>query len=531
MRRFTSYGPINTKTDYHAPRTELIDLAYQTLVGDDRDFGGHYFTAWAPRQTGKTWIMQQTAVKLMAEGDFDVAITTMQSAKSADTPKRVLSIFVENLRTMYEKDFPTIERWEDLRALFTRDYFDKPVILILDEFDSLAPEFIAAMANEFRSIYIDRQNQVNKSSGEKKYLLHGLGLIGIRGVLGIENQRGSPFNIQSGLHIPNLTHAEVDSMFKWYEQESEQAVEQSVIDRIFYETQGQPGLVGWLGQLLTQDYNSHPRQPLDDESFKRTFLWATQGLGNNNISNLVSKATQPEYQEFVLELFRTGKKVSFQFDNDTMNFLYLNGVIDLDKTSDGLYIKFSSPFVQKRLFSSFSVDLFEKSMDTVFDPFEDLTNVITEERIEIKNLIRRYEQYLQQNREWLFKGAPRRQGDLRILEAVYHFNIFMYLHRFLDSQGAAIWPEFPTGNGQMDIFIQYAGAIYGLEVKSFVGQREYQRGLKQAARYGKQLGYAEMWLILFVEGVDETNRQKYETSYHDDKSGVSVYPILVATGS
>ncbi|MEM7127613.1 MAG: hypothetical protein AAF702_14870 [Chloroflexota bacterium] len=531
MRRFTSYGPVNTQTEYYAPRQGLIDLACQTLVGDQPEFNGHYFTAWASRQAGKTWIMQQATIKLKAENDFDVAITTMQSAKSADTPKRVLDVLVENLRTMYGKDFPDVEIWEDLRTLFTHDYFDRPIILILDEFDSLEPQFIAALANEFRSIYLDRQNQVGIPSREKKYLLHGLALIGIRGVLGIENQRGSPFNVQRGMHIPNLTHAEVDGMFKWYEQENGQTVEQSVIDRLFYETQGQPGLVGWFGQLLTEDYNDRPDEPLDDASFQNTFIWATQGLGNNNISNLISKAKQPEYREFVLTLFKTGKKIPFRFDDATTNFLYLNGVIDLDRDTDGLYVKFPSPFVQKRLFNYFATELFQNSVDRLFDPFEDLTNIITEERINIRNLMRRYEQYLQENRDWLFKGAPRRKSDLRILEAVYHFNLYVYLYNFLDPHDARLWPEFPTGNGQMDIFIRYEGVVYGLEVKSFVSQREYRKGLRQAARYGKDLGHSEMWLLLFVEGVDDENRRKYEQLYSDKETGVLIHPVLVAIGA
>ncbi|MEM7533393.1 MAG: hypothetical protein AAF639_14515 [Chloroflexota bacterium] len=44
------------------------------------------------------------------------------------------------------------------------------------------------------------------------------------------------------------------------------------------------------------------------------------------------------------------------------------------------------------------------------------------------------------------------------------------------------------------------------------------------------MGHAEMWLILFVEGVDDANRQKFEVTYHDDKTNVIVYPVLVATG-
>ena len=57
MRRFSSYGPVNPKLHYYAPRKELIEKAYTTLVGENPEEGGHYITVWAPRQYGKTWIM------------------------------------------------------------------------------------------------------------------------------------------------------------------------------------------------------------------------------------------------------------------------------------------------------------------------------------------------------------------------------------------------------------------------------------------------------------------------------------------
>jgi len=529
MRRFTSYGPINKKSDYYVPRTKLIERAYQSLVGD-MESGGQYITSWAPRQAGKTWIMQEVVRRLREEDRFDVAITTLQSAKHADSPENVLQILVDNLSNTFDKTFPKIDSWEQLGTLFTDAYFDRPVILILDEFDALDPKFIAAFANEFRSMYLERQNQAHTQSNGNRYLLHGLALIGIRGVLGIENERGSPFNIQQSLHIPNLTHAEVESLFRWYEEESGQTVEQAVIDRTFYETQGQPGLVGWFGELLTQEYNDKPDQPLTEADFDYAYIWATQGLANNNISNLISKANHPDHKDFVLSLFKTGEKIPFQFDNETINFLYLNGVIEPEKAPRNLYVKFASPFVQKRLFSRFTTDLFGEKVSRIFDPFEDLTPIINDERIDIKNLMHRYEQHLQQNREWLFKDAPRRKSDLRIFEAVYHFHIYMYLYRFLEPHGAEVWPEFPTGNGQMDIFVRFADKTYGLEIKSFVSQREYQRGLEQAARYGQQLGHTEMWLVLFVEGVDDENRQKYEKLYTDKTTGVLVHPVLIAIG-
>ncbi len=59
MRRFSSYGPVNDRIHYYAPRTELIERGYTQLIGETPDEGGHYFTVWAPRQTRKTWTMQE----------------------------------------------------------------------------------------------------------------------------------------------------------------------------------------------------------------------------------------------------------------------------------------------------------------------------------------------------------------------------------------------------------------------------------------------------------------------------------------
>ncbi len=55
-----------------------------------------------------------------------------------------------------------------------------------------------------------------------------------------------------------------------------------------------------------------------------------------------------------------------------------------------------------------------------------------------------------------------------------------------------MWPEFPTGNSKLDLLIRYAGQLYGLEVKSFVSAYEYHKALRQTARYGQQLGLAEI---------------------------------------
>jgi len=58
MRHFHSYGPVDCKAHFCVKREELIAQGVEQLIGQP-ETGGHYFTIWAPRQTGKTWLMRQ----------------------------------------------------------------------------------------------------------------------------------------------------------------------------------------------------------------------------------------------------------------------------------------------------------------------------------------------------------------------------------------------------------------------------------------------------------------------------------------
>jgi hypothetical protein len=137
---------------------------------------------------------------------------------------------------------------------------------------------------------------------------------------------------------------------------------------------------------------------------------------------------------------------------------------------------------------------------------------------------------LQQNKGWLLKDAPRRTTDFRIYEAVYHFNLYMYLARVLASYGSQVTPEFPTGNGKVDLIIRHANQRYGLEVKSFANLHEYGLARLQAAGYAQQLGLTHMTLVLFLDTVDEENRRMLEQIYNDPQTGVTVEPVVVTIG-
>ena len=531
MRKFSSYGPIQAKRHYHAPRTELIDSTKLELTGEYSDEGGHYITVWAPRQTGKSWVMLEVVQQVKAGGAFEIAMISLQSAKTITDEKRVLKLFAQQLQEWFGHDFPLIQTWEEIGSLFTSDYFPKPVILIIDEFDALQEEFINRFANEFRALYLSRSGDVGTPSEEKKNLLHGLALIGVRSVLGIENVTGSPFNVQRSVHIPNLEKEEVLQIFQDYQDESGQRIEPAVVRRIYDEMKGQPGLTCWLGELLTETHNRHDGDITMDD-FEYTFSSAVEEQPNNNILNIISKAKMAEYKPVVLEMFQTGAKSLFRYDDPATNYLYMNGVVGREIAQDKSggyrrYLKFPSPFVQKRLFNYFAHDLF-MGLKRLYDPFTDLSNTMSDTHLDIVHIVRLYEDYLHKNRGWLFKNAPRRKTDEHIYEAVYHFSLYMYLVQFLQEYGSIV-PEFPTGNGQIDLIIYYSNKVYPLEVKSFINRREHQESLKQAAKYGHKLKVPEAWLITFIEVMTDEQRTSLEVTYQDATTGVVVHPVFVTT--
>ena len=532
MRKFWSYGPVDTNLHYYAPRTALIDHAQDQLLGDDPTQNGYYITVWAPRQTGKSWVTRQVIKQVKAADEFEIGVISLQSAKTVEEDEYVLKVFVDRLRDVFDQDFPQIRKWAEISTLFTSAYFSKPLILIIDEFDALEEKFINRFANEFRDMYLGRMDESGVPSGEKKCLLHGLALIGVRSVLGIENVTGSPFNVQRSVHIPNLERDEVVQIFQDYQDESGQQIEPTVVARIYDEMQGQPGLTCWLGELLTEEYNRHEGDIAMDD-FNYTFSAAVDEQPNNNILNIISKAKKEEYKPIMLEMFQAGAKLPFRYDDPATNYLYMNGVVGREVTQDKngnyrRYLKFPSPFVQKRLFNYFSHQLF-MGLKRLYDPFTDLSNTITDTHLNIVHIIRLYEDYVDKNRGWLFKQTPRRKTDEHIYEAVYHFNLYMYLVQFLEDN-ATVFPEFPTGNGKIDLVIQHSSRIYLLEIKSFVNRQKHQDALEQAAEYAQQLALAEAWLITFIEVMTDEQRASLEITYQDPTTGVVVHPVFVITG-
>jgi hypothetical protein len=222
--------------------------------------------------------------------------------------------------------------------------------------------------------------------------------------------------------------------------------------------------------------------------------------------------------------------VPFSFGDPACNFLYMNGVIDYEETTgdDGLplYVRrFSSPFVQHRLYAEMAAEMDLDPRVPPVDPHDDLTAVFA--ALDLPALLGRYRDYLARLAR---KGVSpwhgqARRADLHIAEAAGHFHLYWWLIE-ASRRHLTVSPEFPTGNGKVDLHVGNRERAGVIEVKSFTQRSDLPLQRAQAARYARGRGLAAATLALFVPTDDEALLQ--ELSGVETVDAVDVTTVAIA---
>ncbi len=506
MRHFSSYGPVDSQEHFCVPRQALIAQGVEQLIGKPEK-GGHYFTIWAPRQTGKTWLMRQLERNINQQypDEFTILTFSLGELRGISFPEKPVD-FPPTFSELLQESFPgepVVKTWKQFAQLFSKrkGLWDRPLILLIDEVDTIPLSLIDLMVAQFRELYLNPQ----------KNWLHGLALVGVRAVLGIESQRASPFNIQKSLKVPNFTPEEVTDLYDQYQNESGQKIEPTVVEQIYQTTQGQPGLVSWFGELLTETYN--PGTLIEMETWKIVWQNARFVEPNNTVMNLIAKAREPEYQPFLIKLFGNNN-IPFSFHRPVCNYLYLHGIIKpFSITSPELakICRFTSPFIQDCLYYALTDEIIGSERHILpLDPLDELTDVFASTSLNLPALLTRYKDYLARLRAqninpW--KEQPRRKTDLHLIEAVGHFHLFSWL-RDAVREDCIVSPEFPAGSDQVDIHLRCGTQRGIIEVKSFVKHSQIKSAQDQAADYAKHLSLDRVTVALFIPVLDETVLEK-----------------------
>ena len=260
VRTFNTTGPVVAADHYCIPPLERIDLdAVLGLVRDKK-----YFVLHAPRQTGKTSALLALRDLLNggAQGDFRCVYANVEAGQAmrenvAEGMRTVLSQFA--LRASLTLGDDSVER-------ICRDAMDSagpgaalsvalsrwaaadrtPLVLLIDEVDSLVGDTLLSVLRQLRSGYDQRPDAFP----------HSIVLCGVRDVRdyrihsSAENRMvlgGSVFNIKSeSLRLGDFSEQEIRTLLAQHTAATGQAFTDGAREMIGARTAGQPWLVNAL---------------------------------------------------------------------------------------------------------------------------------------------------------------------------------------------------------------------------------------------------------------------------------------------
>lgn len=259
MKFFNTAGPVNRDDHYCLPPLERIDLEELLYLIEQKK----YFVLHAPRQTGKTSCLLALMQYLNEEGTYISLYVNVEKAQTAgeDVKRGMRTIIGEialRAEIFLDDDFPAKNRkkmlelsGEDgaLNEMLTRwsAQSEKPLVLFIDEIDSLVGDTLISVLRQLRSGYDTRP----------AHFPHSVILCGVRDVRDyrIHSDRekkivtgGSAFNVKAtSLRMDDFSRRETELLYGLHTEETGQAFAEGTLDAVWELSEGQPWLVNALG--------------------------------------------------------------------------------------------------------------------------------------------------------------------------------------------------------------------------------------------------------------------------------------------
>nr|NIM16867.1 AAA family ATPase [Candidatus Aminicenantes bacterium]NIM83593.1 AAA family ATPase [Candidatus Aminicenantes bacterium]NIN22997.1 AAA family ATPase [Candidatus Aminicenantes bacterium]NIN46734.1 AAA family ATPase [Candidatus Aminicenantes bacterium]NIN89640.1 AAA family ATPase [Candidatus Aminicenantes bacterium] len=258
-RFFNTAGPIKKENHYYIEPLSRIDIDEICSLMDQQK----YFVLHAPRQTGKTSYLLALMDHLNQEGKYRCLYTNIEMAQAArenvkEGIRTVLNVLADDAVDYLEDTFLK-DNWTQIfdengeysalqKALkLLAKHSEKPVVLFIDEVDSLVGDTLISLLRQLRSGYAKRPALFPQS----------IILCGVRDVRDYRIHSdiektvitgGSAFNIKAeSFRLDNFTLDEIKQLYQQHSEETGQPFNNDVFPLVWDLTEGQPWLVNALG--------------------------------------------------------------------------------------------------------------------------------------------------------------------------------------------------------------------------------------------------------------------------------------------
>jgi len=514
MKTFSTAGPVKPDKHYSIPPLSRwnIDEIYRLIEGE------RYFVLHAPRQTGKTSCLLALMEQLNAEADYTALYTNLEPAQAArgnlETGMRIALDALVAAADQYlaDRSLPEIAREilttqaagsllrEGLRRWCRR--LERPLVLLLDEVDSLVGDTLISLLRQIRAGYPDRSQAFPQT-----VLLCGVRDVRDYRIHDGDNQiitGGSAFNIKSeSLRLGNFSHEDVALLYAQHTEATGQIFEAGVIDYVFEQTAGQPWLVNALGYeaCFRTKENRDRTQPIT-----RTIMAAARERlierRDTHLDQLTDKLREPRVHNIISEL--------------------LSGDIDLGATppseDDQLYVQdlgLIRTRPQVEIANPIYREIIPRTLTWIAQtriPQETAWYIKQDRRLDFPRLLDAFQHFFREHGEiWIERFDYKEAGPQLLMQA--------FLQRIVNS-GGRIDREYGLGRRRTDLLVQWPlderrgfhGPVQRVVVELKLLHKSLEatiaEGLVQTADYMNRVGTNEGYLVVFDRTPDTPWEEK-----------------------
>ncbi len=499
MRYFNTEGPVNVRKHYCLPPLERLDIEEVLRLIDQEK----YFVLHAPKQTGKTSCLLALMAHLNSEGKFKCLYFNVEAAQGAREDvyrgiRAILSTMAKRAR-LYLKDATPHKIWKEILDQNGEDAAlnealtewcmesDKPIVLLIDEIDSLIGDTLISVLRQLREGYDTRPEMFPSSvilcgvrdvrdyrlhSAEDKALITG----------------GSPFNIKSeSFRLGDFSKQELKALYQRHTDETGQEFSIEAMEVAWDLSEGQPWLVNALGYEVCFRMREH----LDRS--KTITPDIMRQAGENlilrrapHIDQLVDKLEEERVFNVIDPLLR-GLNLEAKVRQDDIQYVIDIGLIRRDR---GL-----------RPANAIYKEIIPREI--AFVPQLNFENDYHPERyidekcglLDMTRLLTAFQQFFRENSEhWLERFQYKEAGPQLLMQAFFQ-NII--------NGGGRVEREYGYGRGRLDLLVIHPHengeqkVVIELKIRYGDTEKTISEGLDQTWRYMDACGAEQGHLVIF----------------------------------
>ena len=494
---FNTAGPVNKDAHYKLDPLQRWNLdEILTLINQEK-----YFLLHAPRQTGKTSNLLALQKYLNEKGDYLAVYVNFELGQSARNDVDAgLRAIVYSLISRYsllakidksewiqmEKKIPAHSLLNEALQHLVK-ISDKPIILFIDEIDSLIGDTLISVLRQLRAGYDMRPENFPQS-----IILCGLVDIKDYKIHRSDNEiitGGSCFNIKAkSLLLGNFTKENIKEFYLQHTAETGQIFEEKIFDLAWEFTGGQPWLVNALvyEACFEMKENRDRSIVITDKIFQK----AKENLilsKTTHLDQLADKLKEERVRRVIEPII---KGVNPEINNDAITYCVDLGLIK--KTQAGYIIsnKIYSEVIPRELTDSLQNRFVVKYKIPEW--------VNSDESINIEKLMEMFVQFWRENSDtW-------KDSLSGYVEAAPHLIFQGFLQRVANGHGE-IDREYALGTGRVDLFLKWNAPqkeqriIFELKIRDGKQSLETikKNALRQTAKYADKCNPENSNILIF----------------------------------